>query len=145
MTNIGFATFDASAQKSLKWIDDLDQIMGRDNRVEAYQALRAVMHTIRDRLTVEEGAELSAQLPMIIRGMYYEGWDPSRLPVELRKREEFLDYVRAKLGDASQVIPADEAVKDVFALFDKHITQGEIEDVRQMLPQDFASFWPEKT
>lgn len=145
MTNIGFATFDASAQKSLKWIDDLDEIMGRDNRVEAYQALRAVMHTLRDRLTVEEAAELSAQLPMIIRGMFYEGWDPSKLPVELREQQEFLDYVRAKLGDASAVIPADEAVKDVFALLDKHITEGQIEDVKHMLPEDFISFWPADT
>ncbi|HEY5940705.1 MAG TPA: non-homologous end-joining DNA ligase [Gemmatimonadales bacterium] len=33
--------------------------------------------TLRDRLTVEETAHPGAQLPMLIRGSYYAGWEPS--------------------------------------------------------------------
>jgi uncharacterized protein (DUF2267 family) len=53
-----------------------------------------VLHALRDRLTVNEAAQFGAQLPMLVRGIYYEGWDPTRLPVKMN-REEFLQRVPA--------------------------------------------------
>ena len=47
--------------------------LGTDDRQDAYRAVRGVLHTLRDRLPVEESAQLAAQLPTLLRGVFYEG------------------------------------------------------------------------
>lgn len=143
MTNTGFNLFDRTVQKSLTWLDDLTEIMGRDNRDHSYQALRAVLHTLRDRLTVQEAAHLSAQLPLLIRGTFYEGYDPARMPVKLRDRDELIQYVADNLGEVVSDVPPTEAIRDVFLLLDRKISHGEMEDIRQMMPGETRDLWPE--
>ncbi len=63
--------------------------MGLSDRHAAYRVLRAVLHALRDRLTVAETVDLGAQLPMLIRGLYYEGWTPNDKPLRERTREKF--------------------------------------------------------
>jgi uncharacterized protein (DUF2267 family) len=116
--------------------------MGRERR-ESYQAMRSVLHSLRDLLTVEESADLSAQLPMLIRGMYYDGWNPSKQPVKIRDRDEFIDYVSDHLGQLLNVIPPTEAVEAVFRVLQRRITPGEIEDIQRIFPTELRDLWPE--
>jgi uncharacterized protein (DUF2267 family) len=67
--------------------------MPKERRSQSYAALRAVLHALRDRLTIAEAAHLAARLPMLIRGIYYHGWDLLRVPPRM-KREVFLDRVQ---------------------------------------------------
>jgi uncharacterized protein (DUF2267 family) len=68
---------------------------GLDRR-RAYRALAAVLHALRDRLTVDEVAQLGAQLPILVRGLYYDQWHhPAGKPDRLRHKEEFLAAVAA--------------------------------------------------
>jgi uncharacterized protein (DUF2267 family) len=99
--------------------------------------LRAVLHALRDRLPVDESAQLAAQLPMLIRGIYYEGWNPSRVPVKLG-REEFLERVRLEFryDDYIDVLLLTQTV--LGALRD-HITDGEWQDIRSALPIELAA------
>jgi uncharacterized protein (DUF2267 family) len=69
--------FDRTLYKTHTWLKEIMEVLGTEDRHRAYMALRAVLHALRDRLTVEEVAQLGAQLPMLIRGLYYEGWDRS--------------------------------------------------------------------
>ena len=46
---------------------------GGDRR-SAYRALRSVLHVLRDRLTPEQAVHLGAQLPLLVRGIFYDGW-----------------------------------------------------------------------
>lgn len=142
MSNTGLENFDRTVQISLEWVDEVGEIMGRDRR-ESYQAMRSVLHSLRDRLTVEESADLSAQLPMLIRGMYYDGWNPSKQPVKIRDREEFIDYVSEQLGELLNVIPPTEALEAVFRVLQRRITPGEIEDIQRMFPEALRELWPE--
>lgn len=77
MSATGLEVFDTTLQRTHTWLKDLMLVLGWQDRHKAYRALRATLHALRDRLTVEETAHLGAQLPMLIRGFYYEGWDPS--------------------------------------------------------------------
>jgi uncharacterized protein (DUF2267 family) len=95
MVDTGFSSFSTTVDKTNRVLKSIEQRHGwpKERRNQSYGALRAVLHALRDRLTVEETAHLAAQLPMLIRGVYYTGWDPSRVPVKMH-RDEFLARVR---------------------------------------------------
>ena len=77
MSATGLDVFDRTLHKTNLWLNDVMQELGADNRHQAYRALRATLHALGDRLTIDEVADVGAQLPMLIRGFYYVGWDPS--------------------------------------------------------------------
>lgn len=106
----------------------------------AYQALRAVLHCLRDRLTVDEAAQLGDQLPMLVRGIYYEAWHPAGKPEKIRSREEFLAKIQTHFSKARSINPED-AAGAVFQVLEKHVTAGEVTDVIQALPQEIRALW----
>ncbi|MFW6194910.1 MAG: DUF2267 domain-containing protein, partial [Chloroflexota bacterium] len=100
----------------------------------------ATLHALRDRLSVDENAQLSAQLPMLVRGIYFEGWDPSDRPGKPRHKEAFIDDVMREARDPDY--EPEPAVKAVFKVLARHVSPGEIEDVRHLLPAEIREMWP---
>jgi uncharacterized protein (DUF2267 family) len=134
------SSLNATVQKTQEWLHELADIGGFIGEAQAYTAMRSVLHVLRDRLTVDEAAHLGAQLPMLVRGIYYEGWKPAATPVRERSGEDFLRRVEAQLGNAD--VGAESACRAVFELLDRKITSGEVKDVRHMLPREVRDFWP---
>jgi hypothetical protein len=60
------------------------------------------LHALRDCLIVDEAVNLGAQLPMLIRGFYYEGWRPEGRPFKYRHKEEFFAQVAKTLPGMEQ-------------------------------------------
>lgn len=112
----GFEVFDRTAQKSTEWLKEIGREMGPEDMQKSYQSLRAVLHTLRDRLSVDEAADLGAQLPILIKGIYYDGYKPSRTPVKIRTKDEFLSSVKEELGQAVGAVPSDEATEAVLKI-----------------------------
>ena len=139
-TATGLDVFDRTLHKTNVWLKDLMQILGTDDRHAAYTALRATLHAVRDRITVDEVAQLGAQLPMLIRGFYYEGWVPAHTPLKVRHLDEFLALVARELPEAD-VLEAERVASAVFAVLAAHVAQGEIEDVKQVLPEEIRDLW----
>ena len=133
--------FDSTIHKTNTWLKELMSELGWEDYARSYHALRAVLHTLRDRLTVEEATDLAAQLPMLIRGFYYEGWNPSRKPVSGRKKDEFLAHVLGEFGNDPHV-DIEEVTRAVFRVISNHVSSGEIDDIKRCLPQDLTSLWP---
>lgn len=125
---------DRGVEKASIWVDDVADELGTADRHEAYRALRAVLHTLRDRLPFTETAQLSAQLPMLIRGILYEGWRPSHTPLHYRDPREFLDRVAEEAGLHGDT-EASFAVAAVARVLARHVSPGEIEDVAHALPE----------
>ena len=123
-------------QHAAIWIEDMMAELHTENADKAMHALRAGLQALRDRLSVDEAAHLSAQLPLIVRGMFFEGWDPTGKPLRIRHREDFLALVREKFGrdDAA----ANEIVRALFRVLQRRVSQGEITDVMTGLPQDLV-------
>jgi uncharacterized protein (DUF2267 family) len=90
---------------------------------------------------LEETAHLGAQLPMLIRGFYYEGWDPAGKPLKARHREQFLDRIRQHFRDDATV-DAELVAAAVFTVLASRVTEGEIEDVIHVLPSEIRDLWP---
>ena len=132
--------WDKAQSKSSSWISDLSDYLGWADPPLTLRALRAVLHALRDRLPPDEAVQLSAQMPLIIKGVYFEGWDPSATPVRARTREEFLALVRINLQRAARDI--DPVTRAVFKLLAGRVSEGEIRDVRDVLPVELAELWP---
>jgi uncharacterized protein (DUF2267 family) len=122
-----------SVEKTHIWLNEVADALGTDDRHYAYRALRAVLHSLRDRLTVDVAAKLAAQLPLLIRGIYYEDWDPSRTPLAIHDVKAFLDHVAAEGGMAGDT-EASLAVSAVGKVLREHVTPGAIDDVLAVLP-----------
>ncbi|ADE16237.1 conserved hypothetical protein [Nitrosococcus halophilus Nc 4] len=141
MSATGLEVFDSTLQKTSLWLNDLMMEMGWKDRHKAYSTLRAVLHVLRDRLMVDEAVDLGAQLPMLVRGFYYEGWRPAGKPLKYRHKEEFLNYVTEKYRGLEGT-EQERAVSAVFKVLSKHVTGGEIEEVRNQLPEEVRALWP---
>ena len=125
-----------SVEKTHIWLKEVAEELGDDDRVYAYRALRAVLHTLRDRLSVDVAAKLASQLPTLIRGIYYEDWDPSRTPLAIHGMDAFLDHV-AREGRMAGETEASIAVTAVARVLRSHVSAGEIDDVLAVLPDRF--------
>jgi uncharacterized protein (DUF2267 family) len=141
MSATGLDVFDRTIHKTNVWLKDLMDLTESTDRHEAYLALRAALHALRDRLTVEEASQFAAQLPMLIRGFFYESWDPTGKPLKERHREQFLAHVGRELGACPW--DPEQAVRAVFQLLVNRITAGEIRDIEQVLPHEIRDLWPE--
>jgi uncharacterized protein (DUF2267 family) len=136
----GLEVFDETVHKTNAWLKEIASALDLD-RHGAYHVLRAVLHTLRDRLTVEETAQLGDQMPMLVRGIYYEAWHPAGKPEKIRSREEFLSKISGRIV-MKQSIDPENAARAVFRTLEHHISAGEIRDVMQVLPEDIRALWP---
>jgi uncharacterized protein (DUF2267 family) len=143
MSATGLDVFDRTIQTTNIWLNEIMDDLGPD-RHAAYRALGAVLHALRDRMTIEEAAHLSAQLPLLVRGVFFDTWRPAEVPLRIRSVDEFLDRVASELRDIRPVDPA-HAVHSVCRTLGKHVSQGEIEQVRSQLPEQIRRLWPEPT
>jgi uncharacterized protein (DUF2267 family) len=133
--------FSNTLQKTHIWLKDLAAELRWEDQHRAYLALRATLHALRDRLTVEEAAHLGAQLPMLVRGFYYEGWSPAGKPVKERHKEEFCAHVQESFQKEKDS-DAEKIVRGVFSMLSRRITEGEIEDIKHIMPPELRELWP---
>ena len=108
----------------------------------ALQSLRAALHALRDQLTVDQSAHLSAQLPILIRGIYFEQWVPSATPARDRHEEIFLSRIQPYFAGKERAVDAKDVVRAVFKVLHRHISEGESEKIYNTLPKDIRRFWP---
>ena len=135
-------TFDSTLQTTHRWLHELEQIASLENESEAYSVLRVVLHALRDRLPTDEAVQLGAELPMLIRGFYYEGWKPSVTPKKQRSLEAFIEGMEPLHKLAKAGLSAEVALRSVFQMLYHRISEGEIADVRQALPAEVRDLWP---
>jgi uncharacterized protein (DUF2267 family) len=88
----GFASFSTTVDKTNRILREIEEAYGwpKERRNQSYDALRGVLHALRDRLTVEEAAQLAAELQMLVRGIYQPVGHPTpaaRAPGSPKKPE----------------------------------------------------------
>jgi uncharacterized protein (DUF2267 family) len=133
-------TFDRTVQKTHMWLNELSAQMAWEGQEKAYAALRATLHALRDRLPPVEAAEFGAQLPMLIRGFYYEGWTPTGKPLKERRKKQFLAHIDEELKDR-RLGSSEDIARSVFKVLKHRITQGEMQDVTQILPREIRKLF----
>lgn len=139
MSANGLEVFDKTIQTTNIWLNEIMQDLGPDRQV-AWKVLSTVLHKLRDRLTVETAAHLGAELPLLVRGVYYDQYQPARQPSDLRDMDEFVAEVAKWLSDTRPVDPKD-AIHSVFKVLSRHIPEGQIRKVQDSLPQGIRASW----
>ena len=132
--------FEKTTRKTNDWLNEImDQLDWADPH-KAYKALRVVLHTLRDCLTVEEAADLAAQLPMLIRGLYYEGWTPAGKPIKHQTHDGFIERVNQSFTE-DDFVESEDITRAVFEVLRNHVSPGEIQDVIGCLPKGLRELW----
>jgi uncharacterized protein (DUF2267 family) len=142
MGDTGFSSFDTTVDKTNQILHHIEAAYGwpKHRRNQSYAALRTVLQALRDRLTVQTAAQLGAQLPMLVRGIFYEGWDPSRVPIKM-DRDAFYERIRQEfIFDIEGGIP--RLIDTVLGALRPYITQGEWDQLKTTLPKDLATALP---
>ena len=140
MSNTGLEVFDKTVQLTNTWLGEIMERLGPDRQL-AWHVLGAVLRTVRDRLPLGLAAHLGAQLPLLVRGTYYDQWQPNQDPQKWRSEEEFLSLVSEKLRNVRPVSPV-EAARAVFMVLNHHIEPAQAGHVRDALPEEVRRIWP---
>lgn len=141
MSATGLDTFDRTIHETNHWLRIVMTELKTDNRHHAYIALRASLHALRDRIGPENAVHFAAQLPILLRGVFYEGWRPSETPTRERRLDDFLAYVELMLDPKTGIEPA-EALRASFVAIAESISFTEVLKVVNILPRDLRILWP---
>lgn len=132
MSKNDLKAIDQAAHTAHEWVDELTERIEWRRQKDVLRLLRAVLVGLRDHIGHNEAAHLAAQLPLLIRGMYYEGWSPARTPLKDRRPEAFVSAIEARIGEVSDYRGPRDIVETFRMIADK-VTEGEMEDVRRGL------------
>lgn len=140
MTATGLKITDDAVQSTNEWVNDVNEKVGWEHKHRAYRLLRSVLHAVRDHLNPDEAAQLAAQMPVLIRGVFYDGWNPSKTPLKIRARDEFIARVQEDFG-CDPLGDAPEAIAAVMAVLEARISKGEMEDVRSTFTTEIRTLF----
>lgn len=140
MATTGLDTFDSTIQDTNLWLKAVMERLGTEDRHVGYAVLKAVLHAIRDRVGPGNAVQLGAQLPTLLRGAYYEGWRMAETPTRERRREAFLEHVRAGLS-RDRGVDIEQATRAVIEVLWDRIDRGEAAKLVQRMPVELRSLW----
>lgn len=137
----GLPAFDTTVQQTNRWLSRVQAMLPDTSRQDAYAATRAVLHELRDRLPMAAVLGLSAQMPMLLRGLFLEGWRPDHKPAGIGTAATFCEAVAKRLP-AEFGRPAEAAVTAVFAVVADRLDPGETDKLIRLSPEPMRRFWP---
>lgn len=132
--------FETTLQKTDEWMKQVMEELGPDDPQMAYRSLRAVLHALRDQMIPGEVTDISAQMPMLIRGLFLEGWKATPPSGDVDTQEDFFALVNEELQVPADVGPED-STRAIFRMLEKRISCGEINDIKTGLPEPLQALW----
>ncbi len=134
--------FAKHTQKANEWLKQVEELTGpKSDSQKSLAALRITLHQLRDNLPIESILHLSAQLPLLIKGILFENWHLSGYPVKDKNIDTFLDGVEEELYNTE--VDAEIWTYAVLQVLSSHISPGEAEKIRKVLPREIRKLWEE--
>ena len=132
-------TFPDAAQQAEIWVSELSEHLHCERR-QAYDCLRSVLHTLRDSMNQKAMADFSSQLPVLIRGMYYENWQPEGFRPCLSKNEFITQF--EKRSKFKNSMDSEQAVTNVFKLLNHCLNAPTIKKIKSTMSASLDPLWP---
>lgn len=134
--------FAKHTQKANEWLKQIEDLTGPEsNSRKSLAALRTTLHRLRDNLPIESVLHLSAQLPLIIKGILFENWHLSDYPVKDKNIDTFLNGIEEDLYNTE--VDAEVWTNAVLQVLSSHISPGEVEKIKHVLPREIRKLWEE--
>jgi uncharacterized protein (DUF2267 family) len=130
--------FRETIEKTNQWLRELSERLVWDDPHRVCGVLRTTLHLLRDRLPVNEAVELAQEFPLMIKGLYFENWKPSRTPNRNLDRKGFSEAIRLAFPDVDD---PELVFFAAFAVIRKHLSPGEAKDVGSNLPESLRLLW----
>lgn len=136
-------SFATTVQETSRWLQSVESKIApaRVDKDLAWAVLGATLHAVRDRLQPGAAIHLGAQLPMLVRGLYYEHWHPSPDAAKERHKQQFLEHVREQLPADRQLDP-EAAARAVFGVMHEKLDSGQIAKLARQMPKELRDLWP---
>ena len=141
MSAQGLEVIESTVHLTHEWINELADRLDWSSPRDVLRLMRSTLHAIRDHLGTDESAQFSAQLPLLVRGMYFEGWMPKKTPIKERHVQDFIIRIEGTVADVLEYRGAED-IRTVLKMINARISRGEVEDVRANLPKEIKEFWP---
>jgi uncharacterized protein (DUF2267 family) len=138
----GIDVLDRTEQETNIWLNEIEDRLGVGDRRDAFNALRATLHAVRDRIGADNALHLAAQLPLLVKGVFFEDWRPSETPTRERDKETFLANIDAETFRGLQVAP-EPAVRAVLEVLADHIDPAQVDKVCRLFPEGMRDLFPE--
>ena len=139
--------FDKYAQEGNLFVKNLAKSLDYPEEIgRTGIVLRAVLHTLRERITISESLNMIAQLPMFLKAVYVDNWKYREKPLALRKIEEFTAEVekhQEQYGEYefSWEKTTEEIIKIVLKELGNYISEGEFEDIIAQMPENIKELF----
>jgi uncharacterized protein (DUF2267 family) len=99
------------------------------------------LHAVRDRLPTELVAHLGAELPMLVRGIYYDGWHPSAAKLKAAHAEDFCESMRRELTGHDELRHVEKVARTVLRALDQRLEPGQVDHILAALPERARRLW----
>jgi uncharacterized protein (DUF2267 family) len=133
--------FESALADGYQWVEEVKEELGWEDAHYALRALRAALHALRDRLSVEQDAHLAAQLPLLIRGLFYENWVPAHTSARERHLPEFLTHIAEDFRQYAGDVDPEDVSRSVFKVLARHVSPGAVQHIVAALPREIRDLW----
>jgi len=121
-----------------------EQIDMAEDHGKATGILTAVLHGLREIISVEESLQLISQFPMFLKAVYVNGWSINKTKTKVKYMPQFVDLVRSFDGAASNNdFVSDEIaehyINTTFFALRKYVSAGELQDIRDNLSKNLKN------
>jgi uncharacterized protein (DUF2267 family) len=139
----GLDVFDSTIQRTNVWLKELMQELNWSDHRKTYLAFRCVLHGVRDHLSFSDAIAFGEELPLLIKGLYFDHWDTAGKPLALSSHTAFLSHLSQCISrELNESVNAESIARAVFRLLDKKVTDGEIHEIHHLLPTIVLELWP---
>ena len=134
MSATGLDVFDKTLQTTNIWLDEIMEEMGPDRQL-AWHMLGSVLRAVRDRVQSDLAAHLGSQLPLLVRGAYFDRYKPSTTPDKIRSLDEFLGKIQEDM-QFTRPVNSEDALRVVCRVLAKHVGEGQASKIFEALPAE---------
>jgi len=140
-------SFDKQYDEATHFVKSVAKRLGTPGDLEhAVRVLKSVFGVLRRRIIPDESLQLISKLPLLVKGIYVDGWNIYEPLSEANTLDEFLIEIkshspgRAHL-DFSNVELAKKKIIAVFAMLKQFVYGGELADILQDVSREANEAW----